>query len=202
MKDRNNVRLTCLIPIILVGHSIVAEDASFEQSSHFKLREFENKDGIAVVHETLLLGLELVHRDLREIYGPLVEVIITNGTRTERDNDALAERFGWTTAGGLVSPDSTHLVEYGGIAADITGWYGHPPGTYEYESGIKVDEVTWHRVDEKKLGDICRKHFDHVKDDYEAIHAHVHVDQRDGGKKLKDAITPAKPSLEPTLGED
>lgn len=130
--------------------------------SHFKFREFANRDGVAVVHPALLTGLELLRTDLGELAGEEVCIRITDATRTQDDLEALAERLGWADEpGGLVSRISRHLVRYGGIAADI-------------EAYIKSTDEP---VPQSVVTEMAGEHFDYVKGDYDD--GHVHVDQRE-----------------------
>lgn len=145
-KGRNDVPLLCMLD----GRPV----------SHFKLSEFENRDGLAMVHPRALEALERVRRDLGRRYGSEVWVIITDAVRTQADLERLAARLGWTDAGGAVSRDSKHLAKYGGIAVDL----------------IAVAADTGRRLPQRLVGDICRRHFDWVKDDY--ADGHVHADQR------------------------
>lgn len=136
-----------------------------QAASHFRLREFENPEGLAMVHPSLLDSLERVRRDLCGEAGETVWVILTSALRTERDQARLAARLGWTHQGGLVSPNSRHLARHGGIAADL----------------VAVVARSHERVPQKHLGAVCRRYFDFVKDDYRD--GHVHADNRHGGGK-------------------
>jgi len=130
------------------------------EASHFRLREFENREGLAMVHSTTLESLERVRRDLNAMAGEEVWVIVTDGVRTEADLERLAARLGWTNEGGAVSRDSKHLAKYGGIAVDL----------------IAVVAGSRSRVPQATLGKVCRRHFEWVKDDY--ADGHVHADNR------------------------
>jgi hypothetical protein len=130
--------------------------------SHFKLREFESEIGLVVVDSELVRRLELVRRDLCEVYRQDVQIVITSGTRTEAENEKLAKRLGWCEDGGAVARDSRHLPKYGGIAVD---------GYARLRQG-----ATWQIVPQKTLGSACRVHFAYVKDDYDD--GHVHADCR------------------------
>lgn len=131
-----------------------------EPISNFRLREFENADGFAMVHPELLLALERVRRDLGAMAGETVRVIVKDAVRTQADLERLAARLGWIDEGGAVSRDSMHLAKYGGIAVDL----------------VAVLAKSRHRVPQTTLGDVCRRHFDFVKDDY--ADGHVHADLR------------------------
>ncbi len=133
-----------------------------EDAAHFRLREFENRDGLAMVHGSLLDSLERVRRDLCRMAGETVWVIVTDGIRTQSDLERLASRLGWTDEGGSVSRHSRHLTRYGGIAVDL----------------VAVVAGSRHRVPQETLGAVCRKYFDWVKDDYGD--GHVHADNRGG----------------------
>lgn len=143
---RNDVRLLT---------SVDGKDAA-----HFRLREFANADGLAMVHPELLLALERVRRDLAAMIAGDVWVIIKDAVRTEADLVRLAARLGWADEGGSVSRDSMHLAKYGGIAVDLVG----------------IIAASRHRVPQTTLGEVCRRHFDYVKDDYRD--GHVHADLR------------------------
>ena len=131
-----------------------------EPVSHFRLREFENRDGLAMVHGSVLDSLELVRRDLFAMAGEEVWVIVTDGVRTQQDLEGLAARIGWIDEGGAVSRNSKYLAKFGGIAVDITARIAS----------------TRDRVPQASLGEMCRRHFDWVKDDY--ADGHVHADNR------------------------
>ena len=143
---RNDVRLLC--------------DVDGQSVSHFRLREFENADGLAMVHPQLLLALERVRRDLNEMAGETVWVIVKDAVRTQADLERLAVRLGWVDEGGAVSRNSMHLAKYGGIAVDIVAELAR----------------SRHRVPQSTLGEVCRRYFDFVKDDYPD--GHVHADLR------------------------
>jgi hypothetical protein len=131
-----------------------------EDVAHFRLREFANADGLAMVHPELLLALERVRRELNAMAGEAVLVIVKDGVRTQADLERLAARLGWADKGGGVSRDSKHLAKYGGIAVDL----------------IAVVANTRHRVPQATLGKVCRRYFDYVKEDY--ADGHVHADLR------------------------
>jgi hypothetical protein len=132
--------------------------------SNFRLREFQSPGGLVMVHRSLVASLERVRRDLAKLAGGEVRVVVTSGLRTPEDQERLAARLGWTDRGGLVARDSRHLPRHGGIAADI----------------VAVVAATGARVPQKTLGQICRRHFDYVKDDY--ADGHVHADNRNQHK--------------------
>jgi len=131
--------------------------------SHFKLKEFENGDGLAMAHASVLVSLEKTRRDLCARYDEEVWILITDAVRTPEDLQCLAARYGWTDEGGTVARRSKHLVEFGGIAVDM----------------VAVIARTRTRVPQKVLGTICRQYFDFVKDDYKD--GHVHADNRELG---------------------
>ena len=137
-----------------------------EDVSHFRLREFENRAGLAMVHPALLESLERVRRDLCQMAGETVWLIITDAVRTEDDLERLAARYGWAGEGGTVARNSKHLAKFGGIAADL----------------VAVNARTRERVPQKMVGAVCRRHFDWVKDDYND--GHVHADTRDRVRPL------------------
>ncbi len=131
-----------------------------EMVSHFRLREFENAEGLAMVHPSVLLSLEKTRRDLCALEGETVCVLITDAVRTAADMARLAARLGWTDEGGLVSRRSKHQAKYGGIAVDL----------------VAVRAASGVRVSQRNVGLVCRKYFDFVKDDY--ADGHVHADNR------------------------
>jgi len=150
-RGQNDVRLT------------VSVDGA--EASHFRLREFENRDGLAMVHSSVLECLERVRRDLCVASGEEVWVIITDAVRTQADLERLAARYGWTDEGGAVARRSRHLAEFGGVAVDL----------------IAVVARTRRRVPQRALGRVCRRYFDWVKDDYPD--GHVHADNRYRGRE-------------------
>lgn len=131
--------------------------------TNFKLKEFANRDGVACVHRRVVLALNAVRTDLCKRYDVEVEVLITSATRTEEDNERLGKMLGWTDEGGAVARNSKHLVKHGGIAVDLTA---------------RVKGTKSH-VPQRVLGQVCRRHFDYVKDDY--ADGHVHADMRTTG---------------------
>ena len=145
-KGRNDIRLLTTL--------------DGEEVSHFRLREFENRDGLSMVHSATLISLEEVRRDLSAMAGEEVWVIVTDGVRTGADLDRIAARLGWSDEGGAVSRDSKHLAKYGGIAVDL----------------VAVSADSRMRVSQATLGKVCRRHFSWVKDDY--ADGHVHADNR------------------------
>jgi len=128
--------------------------------THFRLAEFENAEGLAMVHPKVLVALEHVRDRLWQYQGEEVMIIIHDGVRTQADNERLAARLGWTDKGGLVSRDSKHLARYGGIAVDITA---------KTKSRRQI-------VPQDLLGRVCVQYFDFVKYDY--ADGHVHADMR------------------------
>jgi hypothetical protein len=132
-----------------------------EDVAHFRLREFENRDGVAMVHSSTLESLERVRRDLCSLTGKDVWVIVTDALRTQADLERLAGRLGWIDEGGLVSRRSKHLADFGGIAVDL----------------VAVLAGTRERMAQEIVGRICRRHFDWVKADYRD--GHVHADNRE-----------------------
>jgi hypothetical protein len=129
-------------------------------SPHFWLHEFEMKEGTVMIHPSVPVSLEATRADLCERYGEEVEVLITGSTRSEAYNEILGEAQGWIDNGGTVSRVSRHLPQYGGIAVDC-------------KARIKRTKKP---VPQKVLGEIARRHFDYVKDDY--ADGHVHADNR------------------------
>jgi hypothetical protein len=135
-----------------------------ERASHFKLREFENPDGLVMVHRSMLESLERVRRDLCAMMRENVWVFVTDGVRTQADLKRLATRLGWEDEGGVVARRSKHLAEFGGIAVDL----------------VATIARTRERIPQQILGMACRRYFDWVKDDY--ADGHVHADNRDRAK--------------------
>jgi len=132
-------------------------------ASHFKLREFESKSGLVVLDSSVVRCLELVRRDLSRFYHLDVQIMITSGTRTQEDNDALGARLGWVEDGGAVAHDSMHLPQHGGIAVDVYARYGSTDG--------------YTVVPQDNLASACRLYFTFVKGDYGD--GHVHADNRE-----------------------
>ena len=131
-----------------------------ELVSHFSLREFENTHGFVMIHASVPRSLELVRRDLCREAEEEVEMIVADALRTEEDLRRLARRYGWTDEGGAVSRNSRHLARYGGIAVDI----------------VTRLRGTGRRLPRERVGAVCRRYFDFVKDDYPD--GHVHADNR------------------------
>ena len=73
------------------------------QVSHFKLREFENAEGLAMVHATALTSLEQVRRDPCALYGETVHRIVTSAVRTPSGLERRALRHGRTHECGRVA---------------------------------------------------------------------------------------------------
>lgn len=132
-----------------------------EVVSHFRLREFENREGMVMVHRSALESLERARRDLCAMAGETVWIIVTDATRTRQDLTSLAAKLGWADEGGLVSRNSRHLADYGGIAVDL----------------LAVVASNRRRIPQETLGNVCRRYFDWVKDDY--ADGHVHADNRE-----------------------
>lgn len=149
MNDRNDIRLI---------------DPGTGKPGHFRLREFENRDGLAMVSPGVLWALERAREILNEVWGEEVWVIIKDAMRTEADLERLADKLGWIDEGGAVSRDSKHLAKYGGIAVDIVAVFAGSKG----------------RVMQASVSTACEFYFDWLKDDY--ADGHVHADNRDGCK--------------------
>jgi hypothetical protein len=149
MRGRNDVKLVTSL--------------GGEQLGHFRLCEFENSEGLAMIHGTVLQSLEGVRRELCAMACEDVWIIITDGVRTQTDLDRLAMRLGWADEGGAVARNSKHLAKFGGIAVDL----------------IAVIARTRGRVPQQTVGAVCRRFFDWVKDDYSD--GHVHADNRARG---------------------
>ena len=128
--------------------------------SHFRLREFENSDGFAMVHPSVLLSLENTRLDLCMDAKEEVCILITSAVRTGAENAKLAESLGWTDEGGRVSRNSKHLDKYGGIAVDI----------------VAFAKSNHRLITQRTLGAVCRRHFSYVNDKYSD--GHVHADNR------------------------
>ena len=80
--------------------------------------------------------------------------------RTRDDLERLAARLGWADEGGAVARQSKHLAKFGGVAVDVVARVASTRGL----------------VPQAALGDVCRRYFDWVKDDY--ADGHVHADNR------------------------
>jgi len=151
-KDRNDIRL-----VTSIGSNTYA--------ANFKLSEFENSEGLAMVNPTVLRSLECVRAELNRRHRGGVSIIITDAVRTETDLQKLASKYGWIDEGGSVSRDSKHLTKFGGIAVDIKA--------HRMDNGYSTP------IPQEELGEVCRVFFDWVKDDYPD--GHVHADNRNGG---------------------
>jgi hypothetical protein len=131
-----------------------------ELVSNFLMREFQNTQGWVILHEKVPWALEMTRAALNARYPTwLIQILVTNCTRTRAQNESLARRLGWADEGGTVSRESFHLVEFGGIAADFVA----------YSTARKI------RIPAKEVADIAALYFDYVKwysDD------HVHGDFR------------------------
>lgn len=120
------------------------------------------------LHQAECLRARLNYR-LAPFENGEVALRITDSLRTPVENDLLIAKYGDYAAGGRVSRDSQHLLKNHYNALDIVAYYkdtGEP---------IPVDVVA----------DACEGLFDMVKkyDD-----GHIHVDQRDKVKKLKEEL--------------
>lgn len=135
-----------------------------DRVSNFKMSEFENRDGIVCIHSSVPRSLELTRQNLQGYRGGIVRVILTDAIRTFADLEHLAAIYGWIDEGGTVARDSKHLLKHGGIAVDIKAQWLNP------------DTRRWNRVPQKTVGEIARRFFDWVKDDYGD--GHVHADNR------------------------
>lgn len=140
-------------------------------SSHFRLKEFQNADGLVMVHPRLLECLEALRERLCLIFAEEIWIIVTGGIRTEADNARLAATLGWADQGGLVGRDSKHLVKYGGIAADIKAF-----------KAVKDRDGIRERISQRIVGYEARRIFPYVKDDYRDGHVHVDVWDRAKGR--------------------
>ena len=128
--------------------------------SNFQLCEFENIDGLAMVHSSVLTSLERVRLDLALHLRQTVHLIITDAVRTQSDLDRLAAKYGWQKDGGKVAENSMHLAKHGGIAVDLIGKI--------------ADSQT--PISQHLLAQYCRLHFDFVLANYPD--GHVHADNR------------------------
>lgn len=140
---------------------VLYTDIDGEKVSHFKLNEFENHDGFAMVDPEMLRALEFTRKDLCDHFKHEVWIIITCCLRTNEENEELATRLGWTDEGGAVSRTSKHLTQFGGIAVDF----------------VVVNSQTRNKIEPKLVGNYARKYFTFVKDDYGD--SHIHADMRE-----------------------
>ncbi len=147
MKERNNFRLA----VQLNGEWTI---------SHFNLKEFENSKGWAMVHSSVIASLEMLRTELTKLIGEEVEIVITDSTRTEAENENLGKLYGWIDNGGKVAKDSKHLEKYGGIAVDF---FARTKPNKRY-------------IPTKLVGEIAKRYFDFVKSDY--ADGHIHADNR------------------------
>jgi hypothetical protein len=146
---RNEIKL--YTPITVDGRTMV--------TGNFFLSEFEMREGTVMVHPSVLISLEMLRYDLNAEIKRGIKIIITGSTRSEATNNDLGAKYGWIDHGGTVSRVSRHLPKYGGIAVDFYAVYANGK-----------------RVAQKKVGEIARRHFDYVKDDYSD--GHIHGDNR------------------------
>ena len=131
-----------------------------ELVSNFTIREFQNTLGWVILHKKVPWGLEMTRAALNARYPTwLIQILVSNCTRTRQQNEALARKLGWTDEGGLVSRESFHLVEFGGIAVDFVG----------FSTARKI------RIPAKEVADIAGLYFDYVKCYSDG---HVHGDFR------------------------
>lgn len=139
----------------------MARPNDIQVSEHFKLYEFEDSaaNNLVVIHALTLARLEKLRWAIGQNLNREIAIVITCGTRTKRTNRNLAKVFGWTTDGGLVSPISKHLPEFGGIAVDV----------------YALDKSTGQIVPQKHLSVQAARFFDVVIDHYPT---HTHVDLR------------------------
>jgi len=141
------------------------------KNTHFKLKEFANAKGFAMVHPRLLECLEDLRTSLCGLFDEEIWVIITDSIRTQDDLESLATRYGWIDEGGTVARDSKHLTKYGGIAADIKCFKAQ-----------KNDQGVRERISQRIVGHEARKYFAYVKDDYADGHVHVDCWDREKGR--------------------
>ena len=128
-------------------------------SAHFKLHEFSNDEGVAMVSQELVNAIESYRFALNEIYDGGVKIRITDGTRTIADNEALADRLGWIDDGGKVSRNSQHLTSNGSSALDIVPYHSDRDGSPAVRAELAEDEA--------------KRHFAFVKS---YLDGHLHVD--------------------------
>ena len=138
---------------------------------HFRLSEFESPSGAVCIQPSVLVSLELVRHDLCQQCHDEVEIIINSGTRTDEDNERLAEKYGWVDDGGWVSHTSKHLLRNGACAVDIRARLKRRRSFQpDFNRSIPL----------KDLALFARQRFDWVKE----YPTHVHCDNRDGGQKV------------------
>lgn len=144
-----------------------------ELISHFSLHEFENADGLVCIDPSVLRSLEALRRNLSADEHEEIQLIITNATRTDADNERLAGKYGWTDKGGSVSKDSRHLVRNGCKAVDF---YARRKSTrFQVYSGKR------RRLPVEQVAFAAWQVFDFVK---KYADRHVHGDNREGGGKV------------------
>lgn len=136
---------------------------------HFSMWEFENSEGMVMIHPSVIRSLELLRESLCNIVERGVAIIITDATRTRAENGRLAKDLGWSDQGGAVSRNSRHLTTWGGIAVDIRAVVN---ATRKYQRNPLPQTI---------LGSHAKKFFDFVKDDYGD--GHVHCDNRNWEKR-------------------
>lgn len=140
-----------------------------EWTSHLSIHEFENRDGVTMIHSSVPISLERTRRDLN--YDSIDEIIIKitrYGTiRSDAENEALAADLGWADEGGRVSRKSQHLWKYGGVAVDFSAWR-------QLNGMLRL-------VPHETVGRMAMPHFDKVF----VYDTHVHGDNRYGGLRCK-----------------
>ena len=141
--------------------------------SHFCVEEFQSGSGVTCVNLRVVAALERLRTNLSTDESEEIQVIVTDGTRSDEDNERLATKYGWMDEGGKVSRNSQHLVRNGACGVDFfaqrkrRGYYGYSGK----RRAIPVEQVR-HAADQV---------FDFVKTYKDG---HVHGDQRKGGTKV------------------
>jgi hypothetical protein len=145
-----------------------------EWVSHFSAHEFESGSGALCINFSVVRALEILRRNLSADENEEIQIIVSDGTRTQEDNERLAEKLGWTDdhPPGLVSRDTQHLIKNGACAVDF---YAQRASTrFREYSGEK------RRLPVQQVAFAAWQAFDFVK---QYPDGHVHGDQRKGGTK-------------------
>ena len=134
--------------------------------SNFRVHEFANREGLAMVNIDTLDALQNTREALHMTRGDVVRIIITNATRTLEDNKVLARDYGWINNGGKVSNNSQHLVSNGANGVDF----------------IAIDSMG-EPVPTKVVAAIAKRYFKFVKA-YKDGHVHGDMRKKNEGKEI------------------
>lgn len=141
--------------------------------SHFSAHEFQSTSGALYLNMSVVAALERLRQNLCSDESEEIQVVIKDGTRTQADNERLAEKLGWLDQGGLVSRNSQHLVKNGCCAVDFFAKRKRKKfyGLSGKKRILPVEQVAF----------AAWQVFDFVKTYPDG---HVHGDLRKGGRKI------------------